>query len=193
MGLRVDGRDAEHAAHPVGADADGGDDRRGPHAAVPPALEVGCIEEQVGRLDAAQPARGELADLGVQRFAHRADPVPREPLHAHLAGDPLHLPRRHAVRPRLRYGRRDGAVGTGAALGYALGEVGAGPQLGYAKRDVAHGGGEAALAVAVSGVRPVLAEHVGPRAHHLVHHGFQERARQLPHVEEPVAVGWELL
>ena len=36
VGLDVDGRYAEHAAHPVGADADGGDDRRGLHPAVPP-------------------------------------------------------------------------------------------------------------------------------------------------------------
>lgn len=36
VGLGVDGRDAEHAAHPVGADADGGDDRRGLDPAVPP-------------------------------------------------------------------------------------------------------------------------------------------------------------
>ena len=48
MGLGVDGRDAEHAAHPVGADADGGDGRRGLHPAVPPALDVRGVQEQVG-------------------------------------------------------------------------------------------------------------------------------------------------
>ena len=47
----VDGRDGEHAAHPVGADADGDDDRRGLDAAVPPALDVDGVEGQVGGPD----------------------------------------------------------------------------------------------------------------------------------------------
>lgn len=66
VGLRADGRDAGHAARAVGPDADGRGDRCGPHAAVLPALEVGGVEEQVGRLDATRPTRCELADLGVQ-------------------------------------------------------------------------------------------------------------------------------
>lgn len=54
-------------------------------------------------------------------------------------------------------------------------------------------GGQPALAVAVARGGPVLAGHVGLRVHDLVHHGLQERVRQLPHVEEPVAVGEKLL
>ena len=73
------------------------------------------------------------------------------------------------------------------------GEVGPGPQLGYAQGDVADGGGKAALAVAVARVRPVLAQHVRLRVHHLVHHRLEQGPGELPHVEEPVAVGWELL
>lgn len=76
---------------------DRGDDRRGLHAAVPPALHVRRVAEQVGHLDSGQAARRELVDLGVERPAHGADLVLREPLYTHLGGDPLHLPRRHAV------------------------------------------------------------------------------------------------
>ena len=60
-------------------------------------------------------------------------------------------------------------------------------QLGDAQHDVADGGGEPALAVSVARGGPVLAGHVRLRVHDLVHHGLQERARQLPRVEEPVA------
>lgn len=62
-----------------------------------------------------------------------------------------------------------------------------------AQDDVADGGGQPSLAVAVARGGHVLAGHVRLRVHDLVHHGLQERARQLPHVEEPVAVGGELL
>ena len=51
------------------------------------------------------------------------------------------------------------------------------------------GGGEPALAVAVARGGPVLAGHVRLRVRDLVHHGPGERARRLPYVEEPVAVG----
>ena len=49
------------------------------------------------------------------------------------------------------------------------------------------GGGEPALAVAVARGGPVLAGHARLRVHDLVDHVLQERARQLPRVEEPVA------
>lgn len=191
VGLGVDRRDAEHAAHAVGADADRGDDGRGPRAALPPALDVSGVEEQVRHLDSAQAARRQLADLGVERSAHGADLVLREPLYSHLAGDPLHLPRRHAVGPRLRDGHRP--VGARVALDHSLGEVGPGPQLGYAQGDVADGGGQTAPPVAVARVRSVLAQHVRLRVHHLVHHRLEQGLGELPHVEKPVAVGWELL
>lgn len=145
MSLRVDGRDAEHAAHAVGPDADRGVDGRRLHAAAPPAFNVRGVEEQVRHLDNAQVAGRQLADLGVERPAPDADLVLREPLYAHLAGDSLHLLRRDTVRPRLRDGRGHRPVGARVALDYALGEVGAGPQLGYTQGDVADGGRIAAV------------------------------------------------
>ena len=176
VGLRADGREAEYAAHAIGVDADGGDDRRGLHAAVPPALDVGGVQEQVRHLDSARVAGRQLADLGVERPAHGADLVLRDPLYAHLPGDTLHLAHLDAVRPRLRDGRRDGLVGARVALDYPLGEVGACPQLGYAQDDVADGGHQAPLAVATARGGPVPAGHVGPRAPDLVHNVLQERA-----------------
>lgn len=193
VGLGVDGRDAEHAAHPVGADADGGDGRRGLHPAVPPALDVRGVQEQVGEPDLPEVPGGQLRDPRVQQPAHRADLVLREPLYAHLLGDPLHLPRRDAVGPRFRGGRRDGAVRPRLPLDQALREVRLRAQLGDAQHDVADGGGEPALAVTVARGGPVLAGHVRPRVHDLVHHGPRERARQPPYVEEPVTVGGKLL
>ncbi len=179
---------------PVGAHADGGDDRRGLHPAAPPALDVGGVQEQVGEPDPPpEVPGGQLRDLRVQRPAHRADLVLREPLYAHLPGDPLHLPRRDAVGPRLRDGRRDGAVRARVPLDQALREIRPRAQLGDAQHDVADGGGQPSLAVAVSRGGPVFAGHVRLRVHDLVHHGLQERARQLPHVEEPVAAGRESL
>lgn len=101
---------------------------------------MGGVQQQVRPLDFSQVTGRQLADLGVERPAHGDDLVLREPPYAHLPGDPLHLPRRDAVGPRLRDGRRDGLVGVRVALDYPLGEVGAGPQLGYAQDDVADGG-----------------------------------------------------
>lgn len=69
--------------------------------------------------------------------------------------------------------------------------MGPGPQLGYAQGDVADGG-QATLAVAVARVRPVLAQHVRLRVHHLVHHRLEQGPGELPHVEEPVTVSREL-
>lgn len=85
VGLGVDRRDTEYAAHAVGADADRGGGRGRLDAAAPPAPHIRRVEEQVGRLDSGQTARRELADLGVERPAHGADLVLREPLYAHLA------------------------------------------------------------------------------------------------------------
>lgn len=85
VGLDVDRRDTEYAAHAVGADADRGGGRGRLDAAAPPAPDIRRVEEQVGRLDSGQTARRELADLGVERPAHGADLVLREPLYAHLA------------------------------------------------------------------------------------------------------------
>ena len=173
VGLSVDGCDADHAVRPVGSDANRGGDCGRLHAAVPPAPDVGGVEEWVGHLDSAQVAGRQSTDLGVELSAHGADLVLREPLHSHPAGDPLHLPRRHAIGPRLRDGRRHRSVGARVALDYSLGEVGACPQLGDAQGDVAHRGGQPALAVAVVRVRLVLAEHVGLRVHHLVDHRLE--------------------
>lgn len=184
---------ANDEARPVGADADGGDVRRGLHPAVPSAFDVGGVEEQAGEPDLPEVPGDKLRDPRVQRPAHRADLALREPLYAHLPGDALHLPRRDAVGPRLRDGRRDGAVRPRVPLDQALREVRPRSQLGDAQHDVADGGGEPALAVAVARGGPVLAGHVRLRVHDLVDHGLQERARQLPHVEEPVAVGGKLL
>lgn len=186
VGLGVDCRDAEHAARPVGADADGGDDRRGLHPAVPPALDVGDVHEQVGKPDLPEVPGGQLRDPRVQRPAHRTDLVLREPLYSHL-------PRRDAVGPRLSDGRRDGAVRPRVPLDQALREVRPRAELGGSEYDVADGGGQPSLAVAVARGGPVRSGHVRLRAHDFVHHGLQERARQLPHVKEPVAVGGKSL
>lgn len=56
-----------------------------------------------------------------------------------LPGDPLHLPRRDAVGPRLRDGRRGGAVRARVPLDQALREMCPRAQLGDAQRDVARG------------------------------------------------------
>lgn len=85
VGLGVDRRDTEYAAHAVGANTDRGGGRGRLDAAAPPAPHIRRVEEQVGRLDSGQTARRELADLGVERPAHGADLVLREPLYAHLA------------------------------------------------------------------------------------------------------------
>lgn len=85
VGLGVDRRDTEYAAHAVGADADRGGGRGRLDAAAPPAPHIRRVEEQAGRLDSGQTARRELADLGVERPAHGAGLVLREPLYAHLA------------------------------------------------------------------------------------------------------------
>lgn len=81
------------------------------------------------------------------------------------------------------------AVRARVPLDQALRELRPRAQLGDAQRDVADGGGEPALAVAVARGGPVLAGHVRLRVRDLVHHGPGERARRLPYVEEPVAVG----
>ena len=62
-----------------------------------------------------------------------------------------------------------------------------------AEHDVADEGGQLSLAVAVARGGPVLADHVRLRVHDFVHHSLHERARQLPHVGEPVTVGGKLL
>lgn len=189
MGLGVDGHDAEHAAHPVGADADGGDNRRGLHTAVHPALDVRGVQEQVREPGLPEVPGGQLRDPRVKRPAHRADLVLREPLYAHLPGDPLHLPRRDAVGPRFCDGRLGGAVRPRAPLDQAPGKYVPARTLRMRSTMSPTGGGEPALAVAVARGDPVLAGHVRLRVHDLVDHGPRERARQLPHVEEPVAAG----
>ncbi len=93
MGLGVDSRDVEHVTHPVGADVDGGDDRRGLHPVVPPAPDVGGVQDQAGEPDPPEVPGDQLRDPCVQRPAYRADLVLREPFNSHLPGDPLHLPR----------------------------------------------------------------------------------------------------
>ena len=98
------------SAHAGGADADGGVDRRGLHMAVPPAFDVGGVQQQVRPLDFSQVTGRQLADLGVERPAHGDDLVLREPPYAHLPGDPLHcLQERarqfpHAEEPSPRVG-----------------------------------------------------------------------------------------
>ena len=82
VGLGVDGRDAGHAAHPVGAVADGGGNRRGLHPAVPPALDVGG-QDNVGNPDFPEVPGDQLCCPCVHRPAHRAGPVLREPLYTH--------------------------------------------------------------------------------------------------------------
>ena len=62
----------------------------------------------------------------------------------------------------------------------------------YTQGDVADGGGQAPLTVAVARVRPVLAQHIRLRVHRLLHHRLGQGPGVLPHVEEPVAVGREL-
>lgn len=91
MYLRLD-QSSSSLAHAGGSAADGGDDRRGLPAAAPPSLDVGGVQEQVRHRDFAQVAGRQLADLGVDRPAHSADLVLREPLYAHLPVDTLHLP-----------------------------------------------------------------------------------------------------
>ena len=186
VGLGFDGRAAECAARPVGADADGGDDRRGLHSAVPPALDVGDVHEQVGKPDLPEVPGGQLRDPRVQRSEHRTSLVLREPLYSHL-------PRRDVVGPRLNDGRRDGAVRPRVPLDQALRKVRPRAELRGSEYDAADGGGQPSLAVAVARGGPVRSGHVRLRAHDFVHHGLQERAHQLPHVKEPVAVGGKLL
>ena len=132
MGLGVDGRDAEHAAHPVGADADGGDGRRGLHPAVPPALDMRGVQEQVGEPTSPRSREASSATPATSDL-HIALTWSFESLYAHLLGDPLHLPRRDAVGPRFRGGRRDGAVRPRLHLDQALREVRPRAQLGDAR------------------------------------------------------------
>ena len=139
VGLGVDGRDAGHAAHPVGADADGGGNRRGLHPAVPPALDVGGVQDNVGepRLPRG-PGRPAVLPLRPSTCASCWPGPSRASLYP-LPGDPLHLPRRDAVGPRLRDGRRGGAVRARVPLDQALREMCPRAQLGDAQRDVARG------------------------------------------------------
>lgn len=70
VGLRVDGHEAEHAAHAVGPDVDRGDDGRRPHAAFLSPLDVRGVEEGVQQLDSAQVAGRQLADFGDEQPVH---------------------------------------------------------------------------------------------------------------------------
>ena len=98
MGLGVDSRDVEHVTHPVGADIDGGDDRRGLHPVVPPAPDVGGVQDQAGEPDppprsretsSATPASNDLHTALIWSFESLSIPIFRAIRSIFLVETPL--------------------------------------------------------------------------------------------------------
>ena len=73
VGLRVNGGDAQDVPPAVLVAADGRN-RRGRHAALPPALHVGHVEPEVGDAGHGEVAREQLLHVGVQVLAGAAGP-----------------------------------------------------------------------------------------------------------------------
>jgi len=186
IGLGVHDRDSQHMPPAAGVAAYRRDDGRGGDVSVPAALHVGRIEPDVGHLRVPEGPSEQLLHIRIEGLGYGAHLVLREPVHAQLLRDPLHLP---GARPRgihLGHRRHEGAVCALVALDHVLGEEASAPELGDPERQGPDAGQQLPLPVAIPAVAGRCAELVRLRAHDLVHDALCQLPEQLLHVDGSV-------
>ena len=189
LALAVEAGAAEELLVPGGRHADRRDERDARVAPAGPALHVGGVEPHVGVLALDRPGPERLGLL-VQPGAQRRHLGARQRRDAELLGDEPDLAGAHPRDVHLAHERDHGRLDARVALEYALGEVGPLAQLGDAQLEVAEGGRQGPLAVAVPAVDALGRPGAAGRAagllrlgvHQGVDHGLDHLPAELPQV-----------
>ena len=162
VALRVHAVHADEALVARVVEPDRGHDGLGRRAPLHAALHVGGVEPQVGEAHPVEALPPERVHLGVQALAQARHLRLRHRPHAELARDGLHLARRYPHDVHLGHRRDERPVHPAVALDQVLGEERASAQLRNLEGDVARGGREPPLPVAVARVdAPLVALPVG--------------------------------
>lgn len=192
LALAVEAGAAEELLVPGGRHADRRDERDARVAPAGPALHVGRVEPHVGVLALDRPGPERLGLL-VQPGAQRRHLGAGQRRDAELLGDEPDLAGAHASDVHLAHERDHGHLDARVALEYALGEVGPLAQLGDPQLEVAEGGRQGPLAVAVPAVDALGRPGAAGRAagllrlgvHQGVDHGLDHLPAELPQVVAP--------
>ena len=185
---------SEHLTVAVGRHPGGDHDGLGHHPGPVMSLDVGGVEEHVGKLDVVQAPLPELAHGHVELGADAADLALGHPgVDAQRHHQVVDLAGRHAVHERLHDHRPQGPVDTPTGLEEG-GEEAAVAQLGDGQLHVAGLGRQQSGAAAVAVGGAIVVALVGSGADHLrqlqVDEGLQHELHGLAH-EVEVSAGAE--